>query len=183
MAESKQEKKAGGATASPTSSDAPHRQLEEAYGGYANSLQDAWLSVQTRLGEEQRNYLQSVQTAQLDVQKELQDAHQRYVKAHEAAAGKDNAAELCAQAHREYVEAVNAAHVSGRNKLEEIERYHRDKLESLREEYSKKVETSHRSLVKGVQKVWSRVDPDRIDAQQLNQLSHALLAVPPKPAA
>lgn len=170
------EKKTGGATPSTTSSDAPQRQLEEICGNYTSALQDAWLAAQTRLGEAQRNYLQGLQGVDLELQKELQEAYQQYVKAHEAAAGKENNAELCAQAHREYVEAVNAAHLACRNKAEKIERTHRDKLEALREEHSKSTETSYRSLVKGIQNVWARVDVDTVDIEHLNESGHLLLA-------
>jgi catalase len=173
MPEGKQEKKTTGES---SSSDAPLRQLHEVYSKHTNSLQDACLTAQARVGEAERNHLQSVNEVHIELQKQLQDSCQRYAKALEATAGNENAAELAVQAHREYAEEVNSAHVSARNKLEEIDRSHRDKLESARADYAKSQENSYRSLAKELQGALTRVDPENLDPQQINLLSHILLA-------
>lgn len=174
MAEGKQEKRAG-ATRSKDAADAPAQQVEEVYIRYQNSLQDACLSAQNRVEEEQRNYLRSHQELHLELQKRLQDACQRHAKALEEAVGNEKAAQLAIEAHRQYEDDVNEAHVAARNKAEDLDRNYRDRLEKARDEHTKRNDDSYRSLVKELQSVWTRVDPDNIDPQHIDLLGNVLL--------
>jgi hypothetical protein len=176
MTEAKGDKKTSGGASSRTATETPSRQIEEVYGKYASSLQDACLAAQTKVGEAERAYLQSLHQVQLDLQKELLNASQQYVTACDAARSKENAAEACGQAQQDYVEAVNAAHVASRNKAEELDRSHREKLEAVRTDHTDSNEASYRSLVKDLQSIWGRVDAGTVDPQDLNLLSHTLLA-------
>jgi len=179
MAEGKQEKKGAGATqggaGASGAADAP-QQVEQVYTRYTNALQDACLSVQSRVEEEQRNYLRSHQELQIELQKKLQEACQRHAKALEETAGTENATELLVKAHRQYEDDVNAAHVAARNKAEELDRNHRDSLEAARGDYAKRNEESYRSLVRELQGVLTRVDPDSVDIQHIDLLGNVLLA-------
>lgn len=176
MAEGKQEKKAPGAAPTPGAAEAPAQQVEQVYTRYQNSLQDAGLSTQARVEEEQRNYLRSHQEIHIELQKKLQEACQRHARALEEVAGNENAAQILLQAHRQYEDDVNAAHVAARNKAEELDRNHRDNLEAARTDYTKRNEESYRSLVRELQGVLTRVDPDSVDVQQIGLLGNVLLA-------
>lgn len=174
MAEGKQEKKAG-AAASRDTAEVPAQQVQEVYIRYQNSLQDACLNAQNRVEEEQRNYLRTHQELHLELQKRLQDACQRHAKALEEAAGNEKAAQLAVEAYRQYEDDVNEAHVAARNKAEDLDRNYRDRLEKARDEHTKRNDDSYRSLVKELQSVWTRVDPDNIDPQQIDLLGNVLL--------
>ena len=176
MAEGKQEKKAPGATPSTSAADAPAQQVEQVYTRYQNALQDACLNAQSRVEEEHRNYVRSHQELQLEVQKKLQDACQRHAKALEEAAGNENAQQLALQAQRQYEDDVNEAHVAARNKAEDLDRNYRDKLDAARADHEKRNEESYRALVRDLQGVWTKVDPDNVELQHIDLLSNVLLA-------
>lgn len=169
-------KKAETLSAAPAAASS-YRRFEEVHSSYGSGLHETWLAAQGKLAESRRNYLQRLHDAQLDLQKEVQDASQKYSKAiEEAASSGKNSAELRAAAHREHVEALNAAVVAGWKRSEEIKRDYRDSVEAVRAEYARGNDACYRSFLSDLQGAWAGVDPGSIDVQHLNLISHLLLA-------
>jgi hypothetical protein len=164
----------GGTPSSPSSAtpDSPHRRFEEVYRTYTNCLQDAWLANQGRFAETNRDFLQRLYGAQLELQKEVQEANRKF----SGQPRNESDAQLRAAAYREYVEAINAAFVTGWNRAEEIKREYRQNVEAARSDYVKSNDDCYRSLLRDLQSAWSGVDPANVDVQHLNLISHLLLA-------
>jgi len=178
MATSESGQPAGGERASSTStaSESPYRKFEEIHGSYASGLHDNWMAAHGRLTEAKRNYLQRLHDGQLELQKEVQDACHKYAKAVADAASAENSADLRASAHREHVEALNAALVSAWRRSEEIKREYRESVEAAQSDYSRGNDTAYRSFLRDLQGAWAGVDPGSLDVQHLNLISHLLLA-------
>jgi hypothetical protein len=161
----------GGATSS-SPPDSPYRRFEEVNRTYTNCLQDAWLATQGRFAETSRDFLQRLYGAQLELQKEVQEANRKF----SGEPRNESDAQLRAAAYREYLEAINAAFVTGWNRAEEIKREYRQNVEAGRSDYVKSNDDCYRSFLRNLQSAWSGVDLANVDVQHLNLISHLLLA-------
>jgi hypothetical protein len=162
----------GGGTPPSGIAESPYRRFEEAYRTYTNALQDNWLASQGRLAKLRSDFLQRLSEVQLELQKEAQDAHRRFSEQ----ARNESSAELRAAAHREQMEAANAAFVTGGNRVEEIKREYRENVAAAQTEYFSSNDACYRSFLKDVQNAWSTIDPDAVDVQQLLLISQLLLS-------
>jgi hypothetical protein len=173
-------------TAPPSSSTAPShlggspkrtfQQFEDIYSAYMTALQNALLAAQDQLRDMNRDYLQSLNGVQTEVNKQVHEASQHLRKASDEAAGSENAPERWAASHREYADTLNTVITSGWKRSEEIKRNHWDAVEAARVAHCKSNDASYQSFLAEMRNAWAGVDPAAVDVNNLNLISHLMLA-------
>jgi len=150
------------------------KRFHQAYLDYVTGLQNLQIDLQKRCGEALTTFAAQLQG---DVNSALPpDAYRHYIQALQDAWGREDASPRIAEAHRQFMTALQDANVAIHKSYEEQTRKLSDALQQAWKDVQDQAKELHEHYIQALRDAWSQASAETIDPSSLAAISRTILA-------
>ena len=152
------------------------QQFLDAWRDYGRSIQgarqDAWLRSQ----EASRDHVTQLQQIQMDAQRGHQEAYREYLRSIQESPAGEDLRHRNREARDSLQDAARKVQQTGQRDWDEAQRSYRESGQQLQDELRRLIEDAWRGYVRALQKAWSELNVDQIEADELATIAKNLMA-------